>query len=183
MTKHESVERVLFTEKDIALRIKELGSAITKHYSDVGGEILVVGILRGSVVFFADLIRAIDLPVQIDFMAVSSYGSSSKSSGVVRIIKDLEESIEGKHILVVEDIVDTGLTLDYLKSNILSRGALSFKIASLLDKPDRRRTEIKPDFLGFTIPDEFVIGFGLDYAQDFRNLPYIAVLKKEYYEK
>lgn len=143
----------------------------------------MVGILKGAVVFFSDLIRHVELPMSMDFMAISSYGNATKSAGVVRILKDLDKDIVGKHIIIVEDIVDSGLTLSFLKDNLVSRGAASLRICALLDKPERRKVDIKADYQGFTIPDAFVVGYGLDYAERYRNLPYIGVLKPEIYTK
>ncbi|MDR7870935.1 MAG: hypoxanthine phosphoribosyltransferase [Tissierellaceae bacterium] len=173
------VKEVLLTEEEISLRIDELGKQITKDYE--GKDLLVVGILKGAVIFMADLCKNIDLPIMIDFMAVSSYGNSTKSTGEVKIIKDLDFSVEGKDVLIVEDIIDTGLTLAYLTDNLKKRGANSVKIVTLLDKPERRNIEVKVDYLGFSIPDEFVVGYGLDYAELYRNLPYVASLKEEIY--
>ncbi len=179
---YENLEgEVLLTREAIAKRVVELGAQITSDYE--GKDLVVIGILKGAVVFFADLIREIDLPLTIDFMAISSYGSATKSSGVVRILKDLDNDIVGKHVLVVEDIVDTGLTLSFLKSNLLSRGAESIRIAALLDKPERRKVNLSSDYTGFTIPDAFVVGYGLDYDQVYRNIPEIGVLKPSVYEK
>jgi len=175
------VEKVLFTKEQIAAKVVELGAQISKDYS--GQDILMIGVLRGAVLFMADLARAITVPVALDFMAVSSYGSSTTSSGVVRIIKDLDESVQGKHILVVEDIIDTGLTLNYLLDNLKSRNPASIKLCTLLNKPDRRKTPVAIDYNGFTIPDEFVVGYGLDYAEKYRNLPFIGILKPEVYRK
>lgn len=175
----KDVERILISEADLAARIKELGRRISLDYA--GKEILMVGVLRGAVIFMADLARAIDVPVAIDFMAVSSYGAGVSSSGVVRILKDLDESVEGKHLLVVEDIIDTGLTLTYLLENLRSRKPASIKLCTLLNKPDRRKTEVPIDYNGFTIPDHFVIGYGLDYAEKYRNLPFIGILKPSVY--
>ncbi len=172
---------VLLTRETIAKRVAELGEQITRDYA--GKDLVVIGILKGAVVFFADLIREIDLPLTIDFMAISSYGSATKSSGVVRILKDLDNDIVGRHVLVVEDIVDTGLTLSFLKSNLLSRGAESIRIAALLDKPERRKVNLSSDYTGFSIPDAFVVGYGLDYGQVYRNIPEIGVLKPAVYEK
>lgn len=174
-------ERIMFSQEAIAAKVRELGIEISRDYK--GEEILVVGILKGAAIFMSDLVRSIACPVAFDFMAVSSYGVSTESSGVVRIIKDLDRSIEGKHLLIVEDVVDTGLTLNYLVENLKSRNPASLKLCSLLDKPSRRKVKVKADYLGFEIPDEFVVGYGLDYAEHFRNLPYIAVLKKEVYQK
>ncbi|ABZ82683.1 hypoxanthine phosphoribosyltransferase [Heliomicrobium modesticaldum Ice1] len=175
------IDRVLVSEEDIRVKVKELGERISKDYQDK--DLLVVGILKGALVFMADLIRAIHIPIEIDFMAVSSYGAGAKSSGAVRILKDLDRAIENRHILIVEDIVDTGLTLNYLMDNLKSRGAASVKVCTALDKPSRRKTLVTPDYNGFTIPDEFVIGYGLDYAEQYRHFPFVAVLKREVYEK
>lgn len=166
---------VLIPEEQIRARIKELGAEITRDYA--GRNPLLIGVLKGACFFLSDLMRAIDTRVGIEFMAISSYGSSTRTSGEVRIMKDLDVPIEGRDILVVEDIVDTGLTLSYLLSNLESRGAASVKLAALLDKFERRQKEVKIDYLGFQIPDEFVVGYGLDFAERYRNLPFIAVLK------
>ena len=163
------------TEEEIRTRIKELGAEITRDYAGLNP--LLIGVLKGACFFLSDLLRAIDTRVSIEFMAISSYGSSTRTSGEVRIMKDLDVAIEGRHILVVEDIVDTGLTLSYLLANLASRGAASVKLAALLDKHERRQKEVKIDYLGFQIPDEFVVGYGLDFAERYRNLPFIAVLK------
>lgn len=171
-----NLEPMLSAER-IQTRIAELGAEIARDYS--GRNPLLVGVLKGACIFISDLLRAIDAQVGIEFMAISSYGSSTRTSGEVRIIKDLDLAIEGRDILVVEDIVDTGLTLSYLLANLKSRGAKSVKLVALLDKPDRRRKEanVKIDYLGFTIPDAFVVGYGLDFAERYRNVPYIAILK------
>ncbi|GBG57254.1 hypoxanthine phosphoribosyltransferase [Sporomusaceae bacterium FL31] len=174
------VESVLISEEKLAARIKELGEQITADYA--GKEILAIGVLRGAVLFMADLTRAIKVPVAIDFMAVSSYGAGTSSSGVVRILKDLDEDIEGKHVLIVEDIIDSGLTLSYLIENIKSRKPASLKLCTLLNKPERRRAEVHIDYNGFTVPDYFVVGYGLDYAEKYRNLPFIGILKPEVYK-
>jgi len=171
----DRVGRVLITEEQIQKRIKELGRQLTEDYR--GKELVVIGILKGSVIFMSDLIRAIDLNVQLDFMAVSSYGKSTSSSGVVRILKDLDTDISGKDVLIVEDIVDTGLTLSYLVENLLSRNPASLKICTFLDKPSRREAKITPHYNGYEIPDEFVVGYGLDYAEKYRNLPYVGVIE------
>jgi hypoxanthine phosphoribosyltransferase len=171
----DKIGRVLLTREQIMDRLAELGKEISEDYE--GEEILLVGILKGSVVFLADLMRQIKVPLQIDFMAVSSYGKSTHSSGVVRILKDLDADIEGRHVLIVEDIVDTGLTLSYLVENLLSRKPASLKICTFLDKPERRQTQIIPDYNGYEIPDEFVVGYGLDYNEKYRNLPYIGVVE------
>lgn len=174
------VERVLLSEEQLAKRILEIGAEITADYA--GKEILMIGVLRGAVLFMADLARAIKVPVAIDFMAVSSYGAGTSSSGVVRILKDLDEDVEGKHVLVVEDIIDSGLTLNYLVDNLKSRQPASIKICTLLNKPDRRKVDVDIAYNGFTIPDHFVIGYGLDYAEKYRNLPFIGILKPKIYQ-
>lgn len=175
----ENIGKILFSKEQIAKRVAELGAEITQDYQ--GQKLLVLGILKGAVPFMSDLIREIKLPLSYDFMALSSYGASTQSSGVVRILKDLERSVEDVHILVAEDIVDTGLTLKYLKENLKSRNPLSVKVATLLDKAERRKVEVYPDYNGFSIPDEFVVGYGLDFNEDYRNLPYVGVLKPEAY--
>jgi hypoxanthine phosphoribosyltransferase len=177
----DKVERILIDEETLANRIKEMGRQITEDYK--GKDLVIIAILKGAVIFFSDLAKEIKLPLAMDFMAVSSYGSSTKSSGVVRILKDLDEEIEGRDVLIVEDIVDTGLTLHYLVENLLSRKPNSLKICCCLDKPSRRRAPVKVEYVGFSIPDEFVIGYGLDYAEKYRNLPFIGILSKEAYQK
>jgi hypoxanthine phosphoribosyltransferase len=167
--------QVLFSQEQIQERIKELGAQITRDYA--GRNPLLIGVLKGACFFLSDLLRSIDTRLSIEFMAISSYGSSTRTSGEVRIMKDLDVPIEGRDILVVEDIVDTGLTLTYLLDNLKARGAASVKLAALLDKHDRREKEVPIDYLGFQIPDEFVVGYGLDYAERYRNLPFVAVLK------
>ena len=175
------VKEILFNEEEIAKKVKELAKKITEDYR--GKDLTVIGILKGSNIFMGDLIRKIDIPLQIDFMVVSSYCQSTESSGIVRVIKDLDYSIEGKNILIVEDIIDTGLTLAYLKEILLKRKPQSVKICSLLDKPARRRVDLEVDYIGFETPDEFIVGYGIDYSEKYRNLPYIAVLKDEVYNK
>ncbi len=179
MSLHDAIERVILTEEDVQQRVRELGAEIAADYE--GNSLLLVAVLRGASLFVADLARAIDGPVEIDFMAVSSYGSQTKSSGVVRIIKDLDEVIDGRHVLVVEDIIDTGLTLKYLLRNLASRKPASLEVVTLLSKPGKQRVPIDCKYTGFAIPDEFVVGYGLDYAEKYRNLPYIGVLKPEVY--
>lgn len=174
------VERVLLSAEDLSSRIAEIGAKITEDYA--GKEILMIGVLRGAVIFMADLARTIKVPVAIDFMAVSSYGAAMNSSGVVRIMKDLDENIEGKHILVVEDIIDSGLTLNYLLDNLKSRKPASIKLCTLLNKPERRKVKVTIDYNGFDVPDYFVVGYGLDYAEKYRNLPFIGILKPEVYQ-
>jgi hypoxanthine phosphoribosyltransferase len=175
----EGIKNVMIKEEEIAERVKQLGKQLTEEYD--GKELLVVGILKGCMLFLSDLVRAIDLPLTMDFMVVSSYGTATKSSGVVRIIKDLEREIEGKDVLIVEDIVDTGLTLSYLVENFKTRNPKSVKVCCLLDKPDRRKAKVDIEYVGFEIPDEFVVGYGLDYAEVYRNLPFVCILKPEVY--
>lgn len=175
------LKEVLISEAQIKGRIKELGEALTRNYRD--RDLLLVGILKGAIPFLADLMRSIDLPLAYDTMAVSSYGASTKSSGTVRIMKDIDTSIEGRDVLIVEDIVDTGLTLQYLLEILRSRRPRSVKSCTLLDKPSRRKVAIEPDYNGFQVPDVFVVGYGLDYAEIYRNLPYIGVLKEEVYQR
>ena len=165
----------LFTSEEIQARIAEVGAEIARDCA--GRNPLLIGVLKGAFVFLSDLVRAIDARVSTEFIAISSYGAGTRSSGEVRIVKDLDVPIEGREIIVVEDIVDTGLTLSYLLANLESRGATSVKLAALLNKQERRLREVKIDYLGFDIPDAFVVGFGLDFAERYRNLPYIAVLK------
>ena len=177
---HKDFQSVMFSAEDIAKRVKEMGAEISKDYK--GKEVVLIGILKGAVVFFADLMREITVPVKIDFMAVSSYGPATKSSGVVRILKDLDHDITGANVIIVEDIIDSGMSLSFLKESLLGRGAKSLKICVLLDKPSRRRTEIPVDYCGFEIPDEFVCGYGLDYDEYYRELPEIGILKPSVYE-
>jgi hypoxanthine phosphoribosyltransferase len=167
--------KVLLSEQQIQDRVKELGAQITREYA--GRNPLLIGVLKGACFFLTDLLRAIDTRVGIEFMAISSYGASTRTSGEVRILKDLDVPVEGRDLIVVEDIVDTGLTLSYLLANLKSRGAASVKLVALLDKYERREREVEINYLGFKIPDHFVVGYGLDYAERYRNLPFIAVLK------
>jgi len=176
---HPDVKCVLLNRDQIRERVSEIGAQIAADY--YGEEVVFVGILKGAVVFFADLIRAVDLDMAIDFMAISSYGSATKSAGVVRIAKDLDYDVVGKHVIIVEDIVDSGLTLSFLKDNLLSRGSRTLKICALLDKRERRKIDIYVDYAGFVIPDEFVVGYGLDFAGRYRNLSDICCLKPEIY--
>jgi hypoxanthine phosphoribosyltransferase len=169
--------RVLVPSEKIGQRVRELGERITEDYR--GEELLLVGILRGAVVFLSDLMRCLELPCEIDFMEVSSYGAGTTSSGVVRILKDLEEDITGRHVLIVEDIIDTGLTLSYLRRTLLARKPASLEICSLLSKPSRRQVDLEAKYLGFEVPDEFVVGYGIDFAGAYRNLPDIRVLESE----
>jgi hypoxanthine phosphoribosyltransferase len=177
---HPDIESVIVTQEQIHDRIAELGAEISRDYA--GERLLLVAVLRGAAIFLADLARQITVPVEIDFMAVSSYGSSTKSSGVVRILKDLDEQIEGRHVLVVEDILDTGLTLKYLLKNLASRKPASLEVVALLSKEGKQRVPISCRYTGFAVPDEFVVGFGLDFAERYRNLPYVGVLRPSAYQ-
>lgn len=166
---------VMFSREQIAARVRELGVRITEDYR--GKELTAIGVLKGSFLFFADLVREIDLPLKCDFLGLSSYGSNTDSSGVVQITSDLKNPIEGRHVLVIEDIVDTGLTMKYLLENLQTRRPLSVKVCSLLEKPARAKTKIDISYLGFTIPDAFVVGYGLDVDEKYRNLPFVGLRK------
>jgi len=171
------VSEVLISKAELDARVAELGAQITEDYR--GKNMLMVGILKGSVPFMADLMRAVDLDLEIDFMSVSSYGGSTKTSGIVKILKDLDSDIQGKDVLIVEDIIDSGLTLSYLREYLKKRRPASVRIATLLDKPSRRKVDITPDYCGFTVEDKFIVGCGLDIDQKYRNLPYISWVKEE----
>ncbi len=175
------IAEILVTEEQIREAIRKLGSTLAADYA--GKELLLVGVLRGAIMFIVDLARAIDLPLTLDFMAVASYGASTQTSGIVRILKDLDSSIEGKHVLVVEDIIDSGLTLTYILETLRNRNPASVRVCALLSKPERRRVEVPVDYLCFEIPDAFVVGYGLDYDQIYRNLPFIGILKPEAYKQ
>jgi hypoxanthine phosphoribosyltransferase len=176
---HPDVKEIILSEDTIRQRVHEMGEQISIDYK--GESVLLVAVLRGAALFIADLARQITVPVEMDFMAVSSYGSSTKSSGVVRILKDLDELIEDRNVLVVEDILDTGLTLKYLLKNLASRKPRSLEVCALLSKEGKQRVPIQCKYVGFAIPDEFVVGYGLDFAERYRNLPYIGILKPEAY--
>nr|WP_226986738.1 hypoxanthine phosphoribosyltransferase [Carboxydothermus hydrogenoformans] len=181
MTLHQDIAEILISEEEIRAKVKELGQQISRDYA--GQDLLLVGILRGAMLFMSDLMREIDIPINIDFMVVSSYGSGTTTSGEVRVLKDLDRGIEGRNVLLIEDIVDTGLTLNYLTKYLANRHPKSLKVCTLLNKPSRRRVEVKVDYNGFIIPDKFVVGYGLDYNEYYRNLPYIGVLKPEIYRE
>lgn len=170
------IDEVLFTREDIAKRVAELGAEITRDYE--GKDLIVVGILKGAGVFMSDLIREINSPIRIDFMSVSSYGNSTVSSGIVRITNDLHQDIQGCSVLIVEDIIDTGNTLHYLREYLKNRGAEDVKICALLDKPSRRQVEVPVEYVGFEVEDKFIIGYGIDYAEKYRNLPFIGTIKQ-----
>ncbi|MDQ8737484.1 hypoxanthine phosphoribosyltransferase [Paenibacillus sp. LHD-38] len=175
------IQEVLYDAQQIGEKVKELGETLSKDFS--GRNPLVICVLKGAFIFMADLVKEITVPLEIDFMAVSSYGQSTKSSGVVKIIKDLDVSVEGRDVLIVEDIIDSGLTLSYLIDVLERRNAKSVTVVTLFDKPARRTVELEADYKGFTLPDEFVVGYGLDFAEKYRNLPYIGILKPQVYEK
>ncbi|MGZ0051322.1 hypoxanthine phosphoribosyltransferase [Brevibacillus gelatini] len=178
---NQDIEKILLSEEDIARKVKELGKTLAAEYKDKNP--LVICVLKGAVLFMADLIRHMDIPCEMDFMAVSSYGSGTESSGMVKILKDLDTSVQNRHVLIVEDIMDSGLTLSRLVELLRHREAASVKVVTLLNKPERRKVDISPDYSGYDIPDEFVVGYGLDYAEKYRNLPYIGILKPEVYTK
>lgn len=176
----KDIKNILITEDEITAKVKELGEQISNDYKNE--DLILVGVLKGANVFMGDLMRKIKKSIEIDFISVTSYGASTKSSGVVRILKDLDIEIENKNVIIVEDIVDTGLTLNYLLKNFRSRNPKSLKICTLLDKPERREVDILIDYKGFSIPDVFIVGYGIDYAEGYRNLPYVATLKEKVYE-
>jgi len=178
---YNDIKEVLLTEEQIKEKVKELATRISEDYK--GKDLLVLGILKGSVIFMSDLLKEIKIPCMMDFMAVSSYGASSESSGIVKILKDLDFEVKGKHVLIVEDIIDSGITLKYLMKYLGSRNPESLEIACLLNKPDRRKEEMEVKYLGFDVPDYFLVGYGLDYAEKYRNLPYVAILKESVYKK
>lgn len=177
----DDIDTILFSEEDIAGAVARLGDEISRDYE--GKDLLLLSVLKGSFVFLADLMRTLTIPARVDFMAVSSYGTGVRSSGVVRITKDNDTDLEGKHLLIVEDILDTGRTLSYLTKLLADRGPESLKIATLLDKPLRRKVPIEPHYCGFEVPDAFLVGYGLDHAELYRNLPYIGILKPEIYQE
>ena len=179
MSMHDDILKVLLTQEELREKVKELGRQITQDYQVKN--LMIVTVLKGAVVFLADLMREIDVPAEIDFMVVSSYGAGTKSSGVVKIVKDLDVPLKDKDLLIVEDILDSGMTLSYLKELLEGREPRSIRIATLLDKPARRKVDLKADYIGYSVPDEFVVGYGLDYDEKYRNLPYIGILKPEVY--
>ena len=177
-----SKRKILIARDDIARRVQELGQQITDDYRASDRPLVVISVLKGAIPFTADLIRAIDLPLELHVLVASSYGSGTKSSGVVKIVKDLDNNVEGYDLLLVEDILDSGLTLSYLRELLRDRHPNSIKIVTLLNKPTRRTADIQPDYCCFEVPDEFVVGYGLDFDERYRNLPYVGVLKEEVYQ-
>lgn len=175
------IQEVLYDAEQIQAKVKEMGETLSRDFGDRNP--LVICILKGAFIFMSDLVKEMNIPLEIDFMAVSSYGAATKSSGVVKIIKDLDASVEGRDVLIVEDIIDSGLTLSYLIDVLERRNAKSVTVATLFDKPVRRSVDLEADYTGFSLPDEFVVGYGLDYAEKYRNLPFIGVLKPEVYQK
>jgi hypoxanthine phosphoribosyltransferase len=176
----EDIKEVLLTESQIRDKIREIAKQISKDYKDKNP--ILVGILKGSVIFLSDLMKEIDIPCTMDFMAVSSYGNSTESTGIVKIIKDLDSSIQGENVIIVEDIIDTGVTLSYLRNYLKARNPNSIEIVTLLNKPSRRKVEIIPKYCGFSVPDYFLVGYGLDFAEKYRNLPFVGSLKEEVYK-
>lgn len=177
---HKDVESILYSEKVLSERITELGKKISEDYK--GKKLIVVGVMKGANIFVADLIRKLDLDVILDFIVVSSYGASTETTGVIRLLKDLDENIDNEHVLIVEDIIDSGLTLEYLVKNFKTRKPASIKICTLLNKVERRDANIKVNYIGFKVPDEFIVGYGIDYAERYRNLPYVGILRRSVYE-
>ena len=178
-TMHDDIAKVLFTEEQIAEIVQNMGKQISEDYK--GKNLFMVSVLKGSLPFMADLMRAITIPCTIDFLSVSSYGSGTATSGEVRILKDLGTTLEGKDLLVVEDILDSGVTLSYLLKTLSARNPASIRLCTFLDKPERRRVDIRADYVGASVPDEFIVGYGLDYDESYRNLPYVGILKPEVY--
>ena len=179
MNMRDDIAEILYTEEQLAEIVSRMGRQISEDYE--GKNLFMISVLKGSLIFMADLMRAVTVPCSIDFLSVSSYGKGTVSSGAVRILKDLDDSLEGKVLLVVEDILDSGVTLSFLLKNLSARNPRSIRLCTLLDKPERRKVDIRPDYVGAEVPDEFIVGYGLDYAEKYRNLPYIGVLKPEVY--
>ncbi len=179
MSMRDDIAEILYTEEQLQEIVGRIGRQIQEDYRD--GNLFLVSVLKGSLIFMADLMRAIDLPCSIDFLSVSSYGAGTTTSGEVRILKDLDSRLEGKDVLVVEDILDSGMTLSFLLKNLSARNPKSIRLCTLLDKPERRKVDIHADYVGAVVPDEFIVGYGLDYAEKYRNLPYIGILKPEIY--
>ena len=180
---HKDLEKIVLTEEQIAEKVKTAAKWLDEKFAGTDASVLAVSVLKGSVMFFCDLVRAMKTPVQIDFMTISSYASSTKSSGIPKIVMDLAAPVEGRDVVLVEDIVDSGNTLVKLRELLVGRGAKSFTVVTLLDKPSRRQVNVKADYSCFEVGNEFIVGYGLDYDQEYRNLPYIGVLKRDIYEK
>jgi len=179
---HDDIERVLFTQEELQEKVAAMGKKISEDYQNASEDVFCVGILKGAVVFYTDLVRSISLPVQFDFMIASSYGNETSTSGSVKLLKDLDYDVEGKHLIIIEDIIDSGTTMQYLMRILRERRPKSIKLCALLSKPSRRTADVHIDYLGAEVPDEFLVGYGLDYAEKYRNLPYIGVLKHSVYE-
>ena len=178
---HDDIERVLFTQEELREKVAAMGKKISEDYQNASEDVFCVGILKGAVVFYTDLVRSISLPVQFDFMIASSYGNETSTSGSVKLLKDLDYDVEGKHLIIIEDIIDSGTTMQYLMRILRERRPKSIKLCALLSKPSRRTTDVHIDYLGAEVPDEFLVGYGLDYAGTYRNLPYIGILKPAVY--
>ena len=178
---HEDIKEILYTEEQIQQKVKELGQTLSRDF--VERNPIVICVLKGAFIFMSDIVKHLDIPLEVDFMAVSSYGTSTESSGIVKIVKDLDVSVENREVLIVEDIIDSGLTLSYLIDVLNRRKARTVTVATMFDKPGRRTVSLKVDYTGFSLPDEFVVGYGLDYAEKYRNLPYIGILKEEVYTR
>ena len=181
MSMHSDISEIIYTEEQIITRVREMGAQISREYE--GKDLLMISVLKGSLIFMADLMRSVDIPCSIDFLSVSSYGNGTSTTGEVRILKDLDASIEDKDLLIVEDILDSGVTLSFLLKNLQARNPRSIKLCTLLDKPERRKVDIFADYVGFDVPNHFIVGYGLDYAEHYRNLPYIGILKPEVYSE
>ena len=182
-TKEDYIEKVLYSEEEIAKRVKEISEKISEDYKDISKPLLTVGILNGAVIFYTDIVRRLTIPVHFDFMIASSYDANTHTSGKVNILKNLDNDPKGRDILLVEDIIDSGTTMNYLMNYFKEKGAASVKVCALLNKPSRRKVEVKVDYVGFEVPDEFIVGYGLDFAQHYRNLPYLGILKRSVYSK
>ena len=178
---HDDIERVLFTQEELQEKVAAMGKKISEDYQNASEDVFCVGILKGAVVFYTDLVRSISLPVQFDFMIASSYGNETSTSGSVKLLKDLDYDVEGKHLILIEDIIDSGTTMQYLMRILRERRPKSIKLCALLSKPSRRTADVHIDYLGAEVPDEFLVGYGLDYAGTYRNLPYIGILKPAVY--
>ena len=178
---HDDIERILFTQEELREKVAAMGKKISEDYQNASEDVFCVGILKGAVVFYTDLVRSISLPVQFDFMIASSYGNQTSTSGSVKLLKDLDYDVEGKHLIIIEDIIDSGTTMQYLMRILRERRPKSIKLCALLSKPSRRTADVHIDYLGAEVPDEFLVGYGLDYAGTYRNLPYIGILKPAVY--